>query len=154
MAPIIALLRKTYLRGRGPQRIRALVSVTVDAQHTIVYTQAFGFADDVGSPNNGVDIHGVLTEPIQNIVGCIIEPRMTLLSSWTAFVHGLGGTHGILDYSNLIANNYAPYSKRLYVRMFGVSGVPTMVEASTDVTITAGSFAVELEFTSISGGEA
>ena len=152
MAPILALVRKTYLRGRGTQRIRALVSVTVNAQNTIVYTQTFGFADGAGSPNNGVDIHSVLTEPIQNIVGCMVEPRMTLLSSWTDFVHGLGGTHGILDYSTMIVNNYAPYSKRLYVKMFGV--VAGLVEAATDTTINAGSFVVELELTSISGGEA
>jgi len=154
MAPIVALLRKTMLRGRGPQRIRALVSVTVDAGHTIVYTQGQGFADAAAAPNNGVDIHSVLTEPIQNVVGCMIEPRMTLLSSWTGFVHGLGGTHGILDYSTLTVSNYTTLYKRLYVKLFGATTTPGIEEADTDVTITAGSFAVELEYTSISGAEA
>jgi hypothetical protein len=153
MAPTLTLLRKTMLRGRGPQRIRALIGVTVDAQHTVVYTQTFGFADAAGSPNNGIDIQSILTEPIQNVVGCMIEPRMTLLSSWTNFVTGLSGTHGILDYATLTVSNYTTLYKRLYVKLFGVTDTPGIEEADTDVTIDAGSFAVELEFTSISGAE-
>ena len=153
MAPTVALLRKTYLRGRGPQRLRALISVTAGAQQNICYTKTWGFADDAGSPNNGVNINAVLPDKMLNVVGNIVEPRMTALAGWTGWGHGLGLPDAILDYSGLSISNALSY-KRLYVQVYGVAAGPSMIEATTDTTITAGGFVVELEYTAISGAEA
>lgn len=153
MAPVVALLRKTYLRGRGPQRLRALISVTAGAQRNICYTQTWGFADNNASPNNGVDINAVLPDKMLNVVGNIVEPRMTALAGWTGWTHNLGLPFAIIDYSGLSISNLLSY-KRLYVQVYGIAVGPIMGEASTDTTITAGSFVVELEYTSISGAEA
>jgi len=146
-------LRKTYLRGRGPQRLRALIGVIAGAQRNLCYTNTWGFADDAGSPNNGVDINAVLPDKMLNVVGNIVEPRMTPLAGWTGWVHGLGLPDAIIDYSGMSISNVSSY-KRLYVQVYGVAAGPSMIEASTDVTITAGGFAVELEYTAISGAEA
>jgi hypothetical protein len=164
VAPTVALVRKSYQRGRGPQRIRAIVSVTFDAQHAGAYEALKGFLDAAGG--EGVDVQSVIFEPIMNIavanagygvVGSVIEPRLSLLSQWTGFTHNLLGTHGILDFYKIESNNYAagggPY-KRVYVRIYGLKAGPLFEEASTDAALTGGEFLVELEYTPISGAEA
>jgi len=151
------LLRKTYLRGRGPQRIRAVVLVDFGAINPPGYTAGFGFCDDgTNFPNNGMNLQALLPEPVV-IAGevCIVEPRMINLAMLTAggFAHGLGGTDGILDFDHATVSNYGTKYKRVFIRLYGVKAGPVMAEALTDVSLIDGSFVIELEYTSISGAE-
>ena len=141
------------------------MSVTFDAVgHGGAYEVLKGFLDAAGG--EGVDVQSVIPEPIMNIaalnagygtVGSVIEPRLSLLSQWTGFTHTLLGTHGILDFYKMEANNYAagggPY-KRIYVRLYGMVAGPLFNEAATDAALTGGEFLLELEYTPISGAEA
>lgn len=153
MAATISLLRRTMVRGRGPQRLRALVQVTFDAQHAGAYTAGTGFEDSAGS--GGISINSILPDKILDVVGSVVEPRMILLSTLTGFTTNLLGTHGMLDFYALTVSNYtAPPTKYLKVRLYGLKAGPVFDEASTDAALTGGTFVVELEYTSISGAEA
>ena len=161
MAPTLVLVRKSMVRGRGPQRIRAIVSVTFSGSFPGAYEAGKGFLDAAGQ--EGVNVMSVINEPIKDIValnagygvvGSVMEPRLSLLSQWTDFTTDLLGTHGILDFFKIESRNYAPVYKRIYVRLYGVAAGPLFSEASTDAALTGGAFMVELEYTPCSGAEA
>jgi hypothetical protein len=151
------LLRKSYLRGRGACRVRVLVLVNFGATNPGGYTQGFGFCDDgTNFPNNGLDMQAIIPEAvIDSGIACVVEPKMTLLSSWTGFVHGLLGTQGILDFAGISINNYSsPPYKRAFVKLFGIKAGPVLSEATTDASFTAGMLVLEGEYSPISGAEA
>lgn len=156
MAPAKTVLRRSYLRGRGALRVRGLVMVQFAVGTPGGYTQGFGFCDDgPGFPNNGLDLQAIFPDAIVDSgIACMVEPKMTLLSSWTGFTHALLGTTGILDFDHVTVSNYVTKYKRLYVRLYGIAAGPVMAEAATDTAITGGSFVVEGEYTPISGAEA
>jgi hypothetical protein len=155
MAPVKTLLRKSYLRGRGALRVRALIMAQFSGGNPGGYTQGYGFCDDgVGAPNNGLAFQSLIPEPVVDSgIGCMVEPRMTLLSSWTGFTHALLGTHGILDFDHASVSNYGTVYKRAFIRLYGIAAGPIMAEAATDTSITGGAFVVEGEYTPISGAE-
>jgi hypothetical protein len=153
MAPTVTLLRKTLMRGRGPQRLRALVQVTFATAHPGAYTAGTGFEDSAGG--GGINLNAILPDKIIDVVGSMVEPRMILLSTLSGFTTNLLGTHGILDFYALTVSNYtSPPTKYLKVRLYGLKTGPVMDEASTDAALDGGTFVVELEYTPISGAEA
>jgi len=148
------------VRGRGPQRVRAIVSVTFSGGSPGAYEVLKGFLDAVGG--EGVNVQSIIPEPIKDIValnagygvvGSVMEPRLSLLSTWTGFTHNLLGTHGILDFFKIESSNYTTLYKRIYVRLYGVAAGPLFEEASSDAALTGGAFMVELEYTPCSGAE-
>jgi hypothetical protein len=161
MVATVTLLRKSLHRGRGPHRIRAIVSVAFDADtHQGAYQKGTGFLNANAAP---IDIQSIIPEPLveptaigNGYVGSMIEPRMATLASFTNFTTTLRGTHGILDFDYMGVLNYsAPPHKYIFVRLYGCGDPgPTFDEAANDVAITGGGFSIELEYTPISGGEA
>jgi hypothetical protein len=165
MAAIVTLLRKSLHRGRGPHRIRAIVSVAFGTDVSVqgAYQKGTGFLNQGATP---IDFQSVIPEPIveptaigNGYVGSMIEPRMVAKASFTGFTTGFtaGSTHGILDFDLMGVLNYsAPPHKYVFVRYYGCAAGPGPVfdEAASDASITGGGFSVELEYTPISGGEA
>ena len=160
MTATVTLLRKSLHRGRGPHRIRAIVSVAFDdGAHQGRYQKGTGFLNAGATP---IDFQSVIPEPIveptaigNGYVGSIIEPRMKELASFTDFTTALLGTHGIIDFDYMGVLNYtAPPHKYIFVRLYGCGAGPVFDEAASDAAITGGGFSIELEYTPISGGEA
>jgi hypothetical protein len=161
MAATVTLLRKSLHRGRGPHRIRAIVSVAFGTDVSVqgAYQKGTGFLNVNAGP---IDIQSVIPEPIveptaigNGYVGSMIEPRMKALASFTGFTTTLLGTHGIIDFDYMGVLNYtAPPHKYIFVRLYGCGAGPVFDEAASDAAITGGGFSVELEYTPISGGEA
>lgn len=161
MAPTLAVIRKTYFKGKGPQRVKLVFSATYGAAAAAGgYTITKGFCDDTGSPNNGINLQSIIPEPIIDYSGRISGPNAALIAGgvWgTGFTTALLGTAGILDFDSMTNANYtSPPTKRMFVRLYGLKAGPVFSEASTQAAnaIVAGSFSVELNYTSVSGAEA
>jgi hypothetical protein len=153
--PDVTVLRKTYKRGRGPQRIRALVWVHIEGEQTWGYDQGTGFYSTVAG--QGVDIQSLFPEAMLNVKGDVVEPKVRALTDFDMNGRTLLGTYGMLDFDNLLIANYnvgggTPY-KRLFVRYYGIIAGPGWGEAPSAAPLTHGHFTVELEYTSMSGAE-
>jgi len=152
--PDVTLIRKTYKRGRGPQRIRALVWIHIEGQQTMGYDAPTGFYSV--NPGEGIDLQSLFPEAILNVKGDVVEPKVRALADFDLNARTLLGTYCMLDFDNLTILNYTagggPY-KRLFVRAYGVSVAPGWIEAPDSAPLAHGQFTVELEYTSMSGAE-
>jgi len=153
--PDVTLIRKTYKRGRGPQRIRALVWVHIEGAQAWGYDNGTGFYSTVAG--EGVDLQTLFPEAVLNVKGDVVEPKVRATTDFDLNGRTLLGTYCMLDFDNMAIANYnvgggTPY-KRLYVRAYGIVAGPGWGEAPDADPLTHGQFTVELEFTSMSGAE-
>jgi hypothetical protein len=154
--PTVTLLRRTYKRGRGPMRTRVIVRVAIVGEQAWGYKNGYGFYEDPGHPTWGVDINTVLPDKILNVKGDVVEPKVRAVTDFDFDAREesvLLGNYFMLDFDNLVINNYTGPYKRLFVRAYGVLVAPGWGEQADCGPLTSGSFDVELEFTSISGAE-
>ena len=167
--PKLTVVEKTMLRGRGGKRVRAIILVEFGdeqvgediIQHRGGYYNGAGFSDDVAPGKNGINIQSVLPEPILKLDGRIVQPAVHDTGSF-GFDDGFEGGKCFLEFAGLDVSNYvkpgptAPF-KHLFVKDYGVTDAPALDEATSSVSevpVSTDSFAVVLEYTPVSGGEA
>jgi len=167
--PKLTVVEKTLLRGRGGKRVRAIIMVEFGdevvgediIQHRGGYYNGVGFSDSTAPAKFGIDIQSVLPDPILNVDGRIVQPAVHDTGSF-GFDDGFEGGKCFLEFAGIEVSNYVkpgpikPF-KHLFVKDYGVTDAPALDEAASSVSetpVSEDSFAVVLEYTPVSGGEA
>jgi len=156
--PFMQVLKTTYVRGRGPQRIRKVILITFnDAIATPdAYVSGVGFVkgNEAGTPLSWPVLSEVIPEPIRNATIRVLSPSLVAPGSF-----GAGLLAGFNAASKLKVDLFFfdPASTLLLMKAYGALVAtlgPIQEIAGPSTTTVSGTITFEVEYTSNSGAEA
>jgi hypothetical protein len=156
------VLRTTYVRGRGGQRIRKVIVINFRGNIATpdVYETGTGFKQGnyTGAPAAAqpIKLSDVILEPIRDATVRIIPP--TILP-YDAFDAALGARFNAVGQIQVDVVSFTPSTTVLIMKCVGAIGPATegpIVEPATAIggDIITGTLVIEIEYTPNSGAEA